>query len=220
VPLVAFAELEDHGRGYARLWDSRPVREALGAVILVIDCGPGSAGLVDEIVGGCRWLLGELLCPTHIVACGAGAQVLPNALDPSWQAFEMLETLVSSSEGPALARGLERARGRVLWAHRKWSIDVVLIATEPLDIETRLQLCRAHEDGVRVTTVAPLEAGHDAWSGALGEHIEFAVDSAGALAGAIREVPGRLGEPLGDRHDAARTRRWVAQRSGLLRPHG
>jgi len=215
VPLVRFAELERHGRQYALPWDQQ-APETLGAVILVIDCGPGSARLMDEIADGCLGLLRQLQRPAHVVACGQSAQVLPNAIDPLRQALEAPEMLASSSRGPALARGLERARGRVLWAHRRWSIDVVLIATEPLDTETRLQLCRAREDGVRVITVAPLAAGEDAWVGAMGEHIEIPTDPSGVLAGAIRHVAGRLGEPRRDLHEATRTRRWVAQRSGLL----
>jgi hypothetical protein len=209
VHLVPFADLARFSLQFAQSLE-RPVRDVKGGVILVIDCGPNGLMQMEEIRSGCLSLLQRLPDrAAHAIACGSGAVVLPNSLDPDRQIREGIEMLVASADGPALARGVERARGRVLWAHRRWNIDLVVIATQPPDTETSDQLRQTRRDGVRTITVCPMP--ETQWDRRWGEHIVVRPGVRGDLAEAIRDVPGRLGEVRGDQYEPSATRRQIAQ---------
>jgi len=156
--------------------------------------------------GGLRWRERQL----HLVTCGDGTSLIPlgegreRRLGHARTAIEML---TASSMGPALSRGLERARGLVLWAHRRWAIDVVMVANEPPDEDTRWQLQRARGDDVRVVTACPPP--DEGWQPCWGEHIPVR-PGAGELTGAIRDVPGRLGELRGDQYVPEWTKHGIA----------
>jgi hypothetical protein len=216
VHLVPFADLARFSLQFAQPLE-RPVRDVKGGIILVIDCGPNGLMQMEEIRSGCLSLLQRLPDrAAHAIACGSGAVVLPNSLDPDRQIREGIEMLVASADGPALARGVERARGRVLWAHRRWAIDVVVIATQPPDAETSEQLRQARRDGVRIITVCPMPK--TGWDGRWGEHIVVRPGVRGDLAEAIRDVGGCLRELRGDQYGPSATRREIAQRG--LGPFG
>jgi hypothetical protein len=210
VHLVPFADLARFSLQFAQPLE-RPVRDVKGGILLVIDCGPNGLTQMEEIRNGCLSLLQRLPDrAAHAIACGSGAVVLPNSLDPDRQIREGIEMLVASADGPALARGVERARGRVLWAHRRWSIDLVVIATQPPDTETSDQLRQAHRDGARTITVCPTpEAG---WDHRWGEHIAVRPGVCGDLAEAIRDAGGCLREVRDDQYGPSATRREIARR--------
>lgn len=111
------------------------------------------------------------------------------------QLHAAVNLLAADTEGPALARGLERARGRVLWAHRRWSIDVVLIAFWRHGRETVEELRSCRRDGVRVLSLCP--GGDDQW------------DGVGSVREALWNVPAKL-RVRDDHWPADRTRREVA----------
>ncbi len=208
VHLIPFADLARFSLEFAQPLE-RPVRHIKPGVILVIDSGPNSPMRMEEIRDGCLSLLKRLPDrAAHAIACGTGAVVLPNAIDPDRQIREGIEMLVASADPPALARGVERARGRVLWAHRGWSIDLVVIATQPPNTHTSDQLRQARRDGVRAITVSPMpETG---WDHRWGEHIPVRPSVRGDLAEAIRDVGGCLRELRGDQHEPGATRREIA----------
>jgi hypothetical protein len=210
VHLIPFADLARFSLEFAQPLE-RPVRDIQGGVILVIDSGPNNPMQMEEIRDGCLSLLKRLPDrAAHAIACGSGAVVLPNAIDPDRQIREGIEMLVASADGPALARGIERARGRVLWAHRGISIDLVVISTQPPDTQTSDQLRQARRDGVRAITVCPTpETG---WDRRWGEHIPVRPGVYGDLAEAIRDVGGCLRELRGDQHGPGTTRREIARR--------
>jgi hypothetical protein len=209
VSLIPLGELAGFSRKYAR-----PVgvaRQMCGAVIMVVDCGPAAIGCIDEIRAGCHQIIERARDRRiNLVVCGEGAFVVPLQGEGARRQSQLraaVDLLVPDCEGPALARGLERARGRVLWSHRRWSTDVVLLAVNAPDRETCEQLRRARRDGVRVLSVCPSpDGGRDRH---LGEHLPIRPGVHGDLAEALRDVAGRL-QTREDQWPADWTRREVA----------
>lgn len=197
VPLVPMAELATCSIQHAR--PARFERSMSRAAILVVDCGPAARPHFDELRDGLHWLIDRTEGITlDMVVCGAGAFVVPLDGEPAdrrQQLHAAVDLLAADTEGPALARGLERARGRVLWAHRRWSIDVVLIAFWRHGRETAEELRSCRRDGVRVLSLSPGD--DDAW------------DGAGSVREALWNVPAKLAI-RDDQWPADRTRREVA----------
>jgi len=211
VPLVAMPCLADHGAAHARPTDfARPMS---GAVILVVDCGAASLDCIGELRAGLHQLIDRLRgWQIDMIVCGAGAFVVPligECDQRERQLHAAVDQLVCDGEGPALARGLERARGGVLWAHRRWSIEVVLISPTPPEPATAAELRCAHRDGVRVVSVCPTPDG--GWDRRWGEQIPVV---AGELAAAVRDVAGRL-EIRSDQWPADWTRRQLHHRGAI-----
>lgn len=214
VPLVPMAELAGFSRRHAR-----PVglaRQMRGAVILVVDCGPAAAACLEELRVGLHRFVG---CAggrrIDMVVCGQGAFVAPLIGDAeTWGRLLAIaiDQLVPDCEGPALARGIERARGRVLWSHRRWSIDVVVVAMQPPDAEAAEQLQRARRDGVRVICLTPAPGG--GWDRRLGEHLPIQSDVPGSLGEALRDVVVKL-DTRSDQWPADWTRRQAAYPASL-----
>jgi hypothetical protein len=192
VPLVPLDELAGFSRRHARpAAVARPMR---GAVIVVLDCGPATIGCFDEIRSGCHRLIERARdWRIDLVVCGEGTFVVPLRGEGARRQSQLsaaVDFLVPDCEGPALARGVERARGHALWSHRRWSTNVVLVAVNPPDRETCEQLRRARRDGVRVLTVCPPPDG--GWDRRLGEHLPIRPGSTGDLTEAMRDVAGKL----------------------------
>lgn len=197
VPLVPMDELATCSIQHAR--PARFERAMSAAAILVVDCGPAARPHFNELRDGLHWLIDRAEgVNLDMVVCGAGASVVPLDGEPAdrrKQLHAAVNLLAADTEGPALARGLERARGRVLWAHRRWSVDVVLIAFWRHGRETAKQLRSCRRDGVRVLSLSP--GNDDEWGGA----------------GSVREALGNIPAQLTVRDDqwpADRTRREVA----------
>ena len=209
VPLIPLGELAGFSRKQAKL--AAVARRMRGAVILVVDCGPAAIARIDEIRTGCHQIIERAHgWQIDLIVCGEGAFVVPLEGEGARRQSQLraaVDFLVPDCEGPALARGLERARGRVLWSHRRWSIDVVLLAVDAPDRETCEQLRRAHRDGVRVLSVCPSPDG--GWGRHLGEHLPIRPGVPGGLAEAMRDVAGRL-QAREDQWPADWTRRQVA----------
>jgi len=209
VPLVPLSELAGFSRRYAQPASvARPMR---GAVIVVLDCGPAAHSCFDEIRSGCHQLIERAHdWRVDVVVCGEGTFVVPLRGEGAWRQRQLsaaVDFLVPDCEGPALARGLERARGHALWSHQRWSTDVVLVCVNAPDQETCEQLRRARRDGVRVLTVCPPPDG--GWGRHMGEHLPIRPGVAGDLSEAMRDVAGRL-QVQEDQWPADWTRRQVA----------
>ncbi|MGE5700825.1 MAG: hypothetical protein ACM3VU_00250 [Arthrospira platensis] len=209
VPLVPLDELAGFSRRHAQPASvARPMR---GAVIVVLDCGPATIGCFDEIRSGCHRLI-ERACDwrVDVVVCGEGTFVVPLRGEGARRQSQLraaVDFLMPDCGGPALARGVERARGHALWSHRRWSTNVVLVAVNAPDRETCEQLRRARRDGVRVLTICPPPDG--GWDRRLGEHLPIRPGSTGDLTEAMRDAAGRL-QIQADQWPADWTRRQVA----------
>jgi len=212
VPLVPMAELAGFSRQHAN--PATLAQQMHGAVILVVDCGPAVTSCLDDLKTG----LHQLVRRAHnrridLVVCGQGSFVAPLCgaeHERERQLGVAIDQLVPDCEGPALARGMERARGRVLWSHRRWSIDVVLVALRPPDVETTEELFRARRDGVRVIALSPTPKGK--WDCRLGEHVPIRPTEPGSVAEALRDVAGKL-----ETRDDQRPTDWTRRR--VMRPN-
>jgi len=192
VPLIPMAGLADYSAAHAR--PTGFARPMSGAVILVVDCGPASARCMGELRAGLHQLVDRLrLLRIDMVVCGEGAIVVPLCGEFAQRAGQLhaaVDQLVCDTAGPALARGLERARGRVLWAHRRWSIDIIMATPSSPDHETCDQLRSCRRDGVRVLSICP--SPDCGWDRRCGEQLPIRPGGDGDLAEAIRDACGRL----------------------------
>ncbi len=209
VPLLPMSELASYSR--ARTCPLRAERQSLGALILVIDCGEAAAAEIAEIRAGLHRFIDRLADRRiDMVVCGEGASVVPldgENRDRRRQLHAAIQMLVPDTGAPALARGLERARGRVLWAHRRWSVDVVMVSPSAPSRETRDQLQRARRDGVRVVCLCP--SPEEGWDRRHGEHLPVEPGTAAGFTEALRDLAGKL-ELRPDQWPASWTRRQVA----------
>jgi hypothetical protein len=195
VPLLPFTELAGFSYEHGRPFDA--TGEPPRTLTLVIDCGPTATGLMDEI----RWFCHSLVQhgrydETNLVACGRTASFVPIGAagddERSRRFGQALEMLIPDQEGPALARGVERARGQALAADRAWSSDLVVIATQPPDAETCWQLDRAHTEGTSVITVSPPARRGGRKEPIAGAHIPIRRGVPGEITRAAQDVTGRL----------------------------
>ena len=108
VPLLPMSELASYSR--SRTWPLRTEREALGSLILVVDCGEAVCRAMGEIRSALHRFIDAVAdWRIDVVVCGEGASVLPldgENRDRRRQLHAAIQMMVPDTGAPALTRGL------------------------------------------------------------------------------------------------------------------